>query len=76
MKKYLVIYVNGNTDEYEVDEEFDTKQQALAYVKRHNVLDEQDEYTEDTYWEYHVYERISSFRSDIKVTASITQTES
>lgn len=76
MKKYLVIYVNGNTEEYEVDEEFNTKQQALAYVKSHNVLDPGDEYTEDTYWEYHIYERISSFRSDIKVTASITQTES
>ena len=76
MKKYLVIYVNGSTEEYEVDEEFDTKQQALAYVKRHNVLDSQDEYTEDTYWEYHIYERVASFRTDVKVTATLTHTES
>jgi hypothetical protein len=76
MKKYIVIYVNGNTEESELDEEFNTKQQALAYVNRGNADDPDDEFTEDTYWEYHIYERVSSFRTDVKVKAEITHTES
>jgi hypothetical protein len=76
MKKYIVIYVNGNTEESELDEEFNTKQQALAYIKRVNADDPKEEFTEDSYWEYHIYERVSSVRTDVKVTASITHTES
>jgi hypothetical protein len=74
MKKYIVIYVNGNSEE-SLDEEFHTKQQALAYVNRRNADDPDDEFTEDTYWEYHIYERVSSFRTDVKVKAEITHTE-
>jgi hypothetical protein len=76
MKKYLVIYVNGKNEEQELDEEFNTKQQALAYIKRVNADDPKDEFTEDSYWEYHIYERVASFRTDVKVTATLTRTES
>ena len=76
MKKYLVIYVNGNTENTEIDEEFNTKQQALAYIKRVNADDPKDAFTEDSHWEYHIYERVSSVRTDVKVKAEITHTES
>jgi hypothetical protein len=76
MKKYIVIYVNGNTEESELDEEFNTKQQALDYLKRVNADDPEEEFTEDSYWEYHIYERVSSVRTDVKVKAEITHTES
>ena len=76
MKKYIVIYVNGNTENTEIDEEFNTKQQALAYIKRVNADDPDDEHDEDCYWEYHIYERVASFRTDVKVTATLTHTES
>ena len=77
MKKYIVTYVNGNNPDCpELDAELTTKQKALDYVKRINVDDPTEEFTEDTYWEYHIYERVASFRSDVKVTAQITHTES
>lgn len=66
MKKYQVIYVNENDPDCpELDAEFTTKQQALDYVNRLNADDPKDEFTEDTYWEYHIYERVASFRTDV-----------
>lgn len=75
MKKYIVIYVNGNTENTEVDEEFNTKQQALNHIQRENSKEETSDWNESASWEYHVFEKVASFRTSVAIKADITTTE-